>query len=195
MSDIAAREDVENFYKSRGAAAADAISRLAKKKAALSHSDASSQLMDYYDSLSKESKKEHDEVVEKAKSDEKRSDEEREGYFDKMAQSDAEKHQEAIKRQLADDAALRKLSEEQAEESAAAHGGSKAEGKASESASEKKASTQSLSWEGGIFAKHKANKHGFHPTLMARGGETRKELQQARAIAKNDLDDCAFTLC
>lgn len=193
MSDIAAREDLENFYKSRGEAAAEAISRLAKKKASLSHSDATSELIGYYDSLSKESEKEHASVVLKAKTDEEASDKEREGYFESVAKSDTEKHEEAVKRQLADNAAMKELTEEQSKETAAAHGGSKAESKASKG--EKMASTQSLSWEGGIFAKHKVNKHGFHPTLMARGGETRKELQQARAIAKNDLDDCAFTLC
>lgn len=127
-----------------------------------------------------------------SKKDQEASSKDLADYFAAIQKRNTEAHQEAMARQQADAEALARLSKQQEEESAKLHGGSKKQ------VMEKAGKTQVLSWVSGIFDKHAANKHGFHPELImksARGQLTRKELKQADAIAKNDLDDCAFTFC
>jgi hypothetical protein len=49
--------------------------------------------------------------------------------------------------------------------------------------------------DSGIFGQQAHNKHGFHAVHMARDASVKKELADAKSIARNDLNDCAFTLC
>jgi len=143
---------------------------------------------------------------------EKSSGQDMSDYFDGVEKKDAMQHQQALDRQEKENAAMRALEAKdekaaQEEQEQHAHPAAISTPQAKTSGASMKSShvaLEALAGEGSsifadegsdLFAKQAHNKHGFHAVHMARDATVKKELEDAKRIARNDLNDCAFTLC
>lgn len=121
-------------------------------------------------------------------------------YFDAVQKKDARLHQAALQREYDEDVAMRALQKQEAasvpEKSAAPKHKAVPAKEEAVPAREEAVSTEALAnSEGSIFGSAQGNKQGFHAPHIARAAGVRQQLTEASKIARNDLQDCAFTLC
>ncbi len=166
--------------------------------AQLAHEKSSGQDMsDYFDSVQKKDTLHHEEAIDR-QAKENEAMQALEAKQEAAAKAQEEEHD--LKKRAAKDNSATAVSS--TPDAVSADPGINAPA-ASSSMAASHASTEALA-EGssifsndgtGIFGQQAHNKHGFHAVHMARDVTVKKELEDAKAIARNDLNDCAFTLC